>query len=100
MDWGVYPPGDGSGSKELVLCLERKGPKRVAYFDFSPDMKTGGHVANPVWWDGDPPKHIIHYRNNLTSPALPGQPPVMNKKGIDLWAADAKGNSWGINNWE
>ena len=88
------------GNKELVLYLERKGPKRVAYFDFAPDMKAGGHVANPVWWDGAPPFHIIHYRNNRTSKPVPGDPPVMNKTGIDLWAADAKGRPWGLNSWE
>ncbi len=83
----------------MVQRLEQKGPKRVACFDFAPDMKTGGHVGNPVW-EGTPPSHIIYYRNNRGSKTGPGQPPVMNKDGVDLWAADSKGRPWGINSWE
>lgn len=100
---GVFPPGDGAGSRDLVTFLERKGPKGVPYFDFSPDMKSGGHVINPVWGaDAESPKDVIHYRNNLDRCAVrfPGAPPVMHPKGVDLWASDGKGKPWGINSWE
>jgi hypothetical protein len=100
LDHGEYPPGDGAGSRELVQCLERKSPKGAPIFDFSADMKDGGHVANPVWYQGEPPRHILHYRNNRTSRPGPGQPPVMNKESFDLWTEDSKGNPWGVNNWE
>ncbi len=115
LDNAVYPPGDGSGSKDLVYYLEQKGPKRVPYFDFAPDMKSGGHVANPVWWDGAPPSHIIYYRNNVKPAGAapppaggggPGGPPVYAKSGVDMWCAgcnyDAafKESQWSINSWE
>jgi prepilin-type N-terminal cleavage/methylation domain-containing protein len=115
LDNAVYPAGDGSGSKDLVYYLEQKGPKRVPYFDFAPDMKSGGHVINPVWGpDASPPSHIIYYRNNVkpAGSAPPaggggaGGPPVYHKSGVDMWCAGCnfdpayKESAWSISNWE
>ncbi len=120
LDHAVYPPGDGSGSKDLVYYMEQKGPKRTPYFDFAPDMKQGGHVVNPVWPDGAPPSHIIYYRNNIKpGGAAPpgggggggggggaGGPPVYHKSGVDMWCAGCNfdaantASQWSISNWE
>jgi hypothetical protein len=75
----------------------------VPYFDFAPDMRTGGHVINPVWGpDGAPPADRVHYRNNrdFSGPPLPDQSPVMHRNGVDLWAADGAGHPWGVNSWK
>ena len=87
-DYGVYPPGDGSGSRELVECLSRKGPGNHKYFEFQQDLLNGGSVVNPVWSDGDPPANIIHYR----------YPGLVRPRRFDLWAANGSGDPMGINN--
>ncbi len=88
-DYGAYPPGGGSGSRELVEYLSRKGPRKHKYFEFQQDLLNGGSVLNPVWSDGDRPANIIHYR-------CPG---VFRPGRFDLWAADSSGDPMGINNW-
>ena len=117
LDNAVYPPGDGSGSKDLVYYLEQKGPKRSPYFEFAPDMKAGGHIINPVWPDGTPPSDKIYYRNNVKPGVAPpaggggagggaGGPPIYHKSGVDMWCAgcgfDAgiTQSQWSISNWE
>ncbi|HYE98269.1 MAG TPA: prepilin-type N-terminal cleavage/methylation domain-containing protein [Planctomycetota bacterium] len=109
---GVYPPGKGDGSKELVYYLEKKGPRNQPYFEFQADQKHEGNIVNPVWGhDGEPPSNIIKYRNNVATKGLApkgggGMPPIYNKTKFDMWAAgcDFKpGNEpslWSVNNWE
>jgi hypothetical protein len=50
LDCGVYPPGDGTGSRALVEALSRLGRgKRNPYFEFPADLlTTSGDVVNPV----------------------------------------------------
>src|SRR5262245_65735809 len=50
LDYAVYPPGKGQGSKDMVFALQKKGAKQMPYFDFQPDMLDGqaGNVVNPV----------------------------------------------------
>jgi prepilin-type N-terminal cleavage/methylation domain-containing protein len=113
-DFAVYPPGNGSGSKEMAYALTAKGPKKLPYFEFQPDMLFQGHVVNPVWGaEGEPPSHIIFYRNNRTTVLSTGAspvgapkpvsskdpksktgpqavlagPPVLKKSSFDMWAA-------------
>lgn len=110
---GVYPPGKGDGSKELVYYLEKNGPKNQPYFEFHDDQKIQGNIVNPVWGhDGEPPSNIIKYRNNIAvkGAAAPkgggGMPPVYNRTKFDMWAAGCDftpGNEqtlWSVNNWE
>jgi len=86
IDFGVYPPGDGSGSRTLVEWLRRTSPKRMRYFEFPPDLVTSsGDVINPVHAETE----VIRYR-------LPG---VHRPKKFDLWARDCKDNPEGLNNW-
>jgi type II secretion system protein G len=76
-DFAVYPPGKGDGSKELAHALTSKGARKLQYFEFIPDMLFNGHVINPVWGkDGEPPSHIIFYRNNQTTILSTGASPV------------------------
>lgn len=90
-DYGVFPAGDGRGSAGLVRCLRSSSPKRISYFEFTPDMLVDdGSVINPVWPGEPAPRSIIHYR-------FPG---MRNRNGPDLWAADCDGRADGINNWE
>jgi type II secretory pathway pseudopilin PulG len=88
-DYGAYPPGDGSGSKEVVSTLSKPGPKKAKYFEFVPELIRSGNIANPTWPDGDPPKDVIYYR-------CPG---IHRPTRFDLWAEDCQGNPEGINNW-
>lgn len=81
----MFPPGDGTGSRELVECLQRAGPKKAKYFEFLPELVRDGHVINPAW----PDEKIIYYR-------CPGK---IHTAGFDLWAEDTRGNPTGINNW-
>lgn len=83
--FGAYPPGDGSGSFPLVRCLNRPGPGKARYFDFTKQLLVEGHIANPV----DPEREILHYR-------FPG---VHRPKKFDLWARDGRGNPMGAHNW-
>ena len=113
-DNAVYPSGAGDGSKELVYALKQKGRKKMAYFEFQPDLLNGGNVVNPTWADGDPPNNIIYYRLNQKSSgsAPPGgaggggnQPPVMRQSRFDIWCAGCDYTSgvaatqWSVNNW-
>lgn len=115
LDWAVFPPGKGDGTKELAYYLQQKGPKKLAYFDFPQDMLSGGNVINPVYGDGDPPTNIIYYRNNAVTGSGSGgggggggggQPPVYHKSSFDMWCAGCnytganQTSAWSINNWE
>jgi hypothetical protein len=85
LDHERYPPGDGSGSTELVTCLRKPGAKKLPYMDLPSEMVDGGgNLLNPVRESG-----VIHYR-------CPG---LHNPKTFDLWCEDAKGRTDGINNW-
>ena len=107
-DHGHYPPGDGTGSRELARYLSRPGPKQLEYFWFSRDMLIDGDILNPVWPESGSPQDIIYYRNNVDSPQAvgPGQPPVYNRASVDLWAAGCSyhasdpSSAWQVNNWE
>lgn len=99
LDWGLYPPGCGHGSAGLVTALASQGPKRVAYFDFPPEMLAGGHVVNPVWEGREGGLGVIHYRNNLQPITCPHPPPIP-ASAFDLWAADRHGRRHAINSWE
>lgn len=80
-DFAVYPPGKGDGSKELAYHLTSKGPKKLPYFEFQPDMLFNGHVVNPVWGaEGEPPSHVIYYRNNQSTVLSTGASPIGAKK--------------------
>lgn len=68
-DNAVYPPGRGTGSKELAYHLQKKGAKTSGYFDFKGQLNEAGDVINPVWPDGEPPSNVLHYRNNVMTPA-------------------------------
>ncbi len=113
IDYGVYPPGDGTGTRTLVEALSRTGPKKQKYFEFPADLLNAGNVVNPVWADGDPTVAIIYYRLNQKSGAGAGGggggggsgPPTMRPSKFDIWcagcdhtAADSK-TQWSINNW-
>ena len=59
------PPGDGSGTRELVKALREEGPKKMPYMQISDEMLSPeGDFLNPVHADGESPINIIHYRNN------------------------------------
>ncbi len=95
LDWGVNSPGCGHGSAGLVRALSAAGPGRSPYFDFPPDMLSGGHVINPVWPDGEGGLGVIHFRNNLQPNTCP-HPPARPGSGFDLWAADGARRRHGI----
>lgn len=85
LDFAGFPPGDGSGTAELMRCLTRSRKPKGAYFEFSREELTSkGDVRNPV----DPDK-VIHYR-------CPG---LHRPASFDLWCEDADGHPDGINNW-
>jgi len=91
LDFAVYPPGKGDGSKELITALSQKGPKKLSYLELSPELLTNGHVMNPVFGgEGGPPVDLIYYRNNIARAGggnLAAAPPKFNKSSFDLWCA-------------
>ena len=109
IDYAVYPPGTGQGTKDLVTALSKSGPKKMKYFEFPPDLlKSDGNVVNPVWADGDPEVQIIYYRLNQKSgggsappPSGGGGgstvPPVMRQSKFDMWCAGCDYTSGGAN---
>jgi prepilin-type N-terminal cleavage/methylation domain-containing protein len=80
------PPGDGSGSRELVKALRSNGPKQMPFMDIRDDMVTPeGDLINPVHQD-----KVIHYRNNAGRKPGPdgvGRPGIATRRAYDLWAA-------------
>ena len=96
-DYAVYPPGRGDGTKDLQYYLTQKGPKRLSYFDFQPDMLDANlDIINPVYGpDGAPPTNKIYYRNNVAAipsgggmpPAQLGAMPVYKRNSFDIWCA-------------
>ena len=88
---GVEPPGDGSGSRDLLRALGEAGPKHAPYYLPGEDEVTpAGDLANPVHGaDAPAPLNAIHYRRNAGLPAgpRPGQPPVRRGVAFDLWCA-------------
>jgi prepilin-type N-terminal cleavage/methylation domain-containing protein len=106
LDWAVFPPGKGSGSKDMVSYLSKKGAKQLAYFEFPPEQLDNGNLINPVFGaEGDPPSNWIHYRNNVAGqtgsnrPAPgstgPGGAPYIHVNSFDIWCAgcDHSGSS-------
>jgi len=86
-----YPPGDGSGSRELVKALRQPGAKGLPTMDFKEDMLSPeGDLLNPAHPGGDGVTRIIYYRNNRgrkTGPDGVGRPGVSARRPYDLWAA-------------
>lgn len=109
-DHAVYPPGDGSGSRELASFLSRPGPKQLEYFTFSLEMLMNGDILNPVWPESGPPQNIVYYRNNIDPASAggggAGQPPVYNRASVDIWAAGCSftganpSTAWQVSNFE
>lgn len=115
-DYAVFPPGDGTGTKDVVSALSKPGPKKAKYFEFVPELLKTTNVINPTWPDGDPPIDIIYYRCNVKyagSGAPPSgggggggnQPSPMHQSGFDMWCAGCNYTSgvpttgWDVNNW-
>lgn len=91
LEYGEYPPGDGSGSASLYRALSRPGPQGKPFLHLQPEQLENGHVINPAK-DGE----IIFYRRNQPIAA----PDAKNKESFDIWGVDHLGNPEGINNWE
>lgn len=110
LDFAVYPPGKGVGSKDMAFYLQKKGARQLQYFEFNPEQLDDGNILNPVWGkDGEPPANWIHYRNNamMKLPAArgvqgaappkstgsaapvgaPGQAPILHPNSFDMWCA-------------
>jgi prepilin-type N-terminal cleavage/methylation domain-containing protein len=85
------PPGDGSGSRDLVKVLREPGPKGLPTMDVRDDMLSPeGDLLNVLHADREAPIHIIHYRNNRGRRAGPdgvGRPGISTRRPYDLWAA-------------
>jgi len=98
LDFAIYPPGKGSGSKDMVNYLSKKGAKQLTYFEFPPEMLDNGNVINPVFGvDGEAPSNWIHYRNNIAGQtgsnrptpgsSGPGGAPYVHVNSFDIWCA-------------
>jgi prepilin-type N-terminal cleavage/methylation domain-containing protein len=85
------PPGDGTGSRDLVKVLREPGPKGLPTMEIRDDMLSPeGDLLNVLHADREAPLHIIHYRNNLGRKPGPdglGRPGVSSRRPYDLWAA-------------
>lgn len=91
LDHGVYPPGDGRGSRGLVKALTEPGPKKSPAMPVREDMLTReGDFLNPVHHDREAPLNAIHYRNNAGRKPGPdgvGRPGIFPNREYDLWCA-------------
>jgi prepilin-type N-terminal cleavage/methylation domain-containing protein len=85
------PPGDGSGSRELVKLLRSPGAKGLPMMQIRDDMLSPeGDFLNVLHADREAPIHIIHYRNNRGRKPGPdgvGRPAISASRPYDLWAA-------------
>jgi len=85
------PPGDGSGSRELVNVLRAPGAHGLPVLQIRDDMLSReGDLLNVLHADREAPIHIIHYRNNRgrkPGPDGTGRPGVSARRPYDLWAA-------------
>ena len=85
------PPGDGSGSRELVKTLREPGPRHLPTMQIRDDMLSPeGDFLNVLHADREAPIHIIHYRNNRGRKRGAdgvGRPGISSSRPYDLWAA-------------
>ncbi|MBI2931039.1 MAG: prepilin-type N-terminal cleavage/methylation domain-containing protein [Planctomycetes bacterium] len=103
LDNNAYPP-DGGGafpSSKLALPLKSLGGKKVAYFEFQPDMLDSSNNIKSRVHDWD----TIRYRNNAVNyPGNQLDASAHNKSSIDLWCSDCSGTqvspNTNVNNWE
>lgn len=87
----TLPPGDGSGTRDLVKALRQPGAKKMPYMQIKADVLTAdGDLLNFVHSDAEKPVNIIHYRNNRgrrPGPDGVGRPGISSSRTYDLWAA-------------
>jgi hypothetical protein len=58
----IYPPGDGKGSRGLVLALsEQPSGRRLPFYEFGRDVLRDGHVINAMNPDAPSDAGILHY---------------------------------------
>ena len=85
------PPGDGSGSRDLVKVLREPGAKGLPILQIRDDMLSPqGDLLNGLHADREAPIHIIHYRNNRGRKPGPdgvGRPGISARRPYDLWAS-------------
>ncbi len=92
---GAFPPGDGTGSAELVRALSRPSKTGAPYVQFAPEMLTpDGDLRNPV----APRNCIIHYRWNPPTDRL--DTVAHNLGTFDLWCLGVDGRIDAVNNWD
>ena len=85
------PPGDGSGSRELVKVMREPGARGLPMMQIRDDMLSpDGDFLNVLHADREAPIHIIHYRNSRgrkPGPDGPGRPNISPRRPYDLWAS-------------
>ena len=87
--FGVYPPGDGSGSQGLVKALSQTKAGGDSFFPFSENMLKEGNILNPAV-DG-----ILYYQCD----AVPSATSNEKRYPFRIWGRDSKGDPTGINSW-
>ena len=96
-DFGIYPPGDGSGSKDLVTTLKSEGPRKQPYYEFKDDdIDSNGNLRSPVIIDD-----YFKYRENESKKTKTAD--MHRKNYYDIWLKSCKDNGVaedGINNWQ
>lgn len=86
-DHNVYPPGRGTGSRELALAISAPSRGGQIYVEFREgDLHPAtGDVLNPVHAARGLPEGIIYYRNNRAGGGVTVPPP--RSRNHDFWAA-------------
>ena len=90
VDMGSYPPGDGSGSDQLVLALSQPGGRNTPYVEWQPARLLNGHVKN-----GARPSEFLYYRRNFPYPTALAH----NRNTFDIWGTDCFGTPFALNNY-
>ena len=87
---GRFPPGDGSGSADLVRALREPSRTGLPYLDLPPEMLTpSGDIRNPL----DPGGGVIRYR--LDGCGTTGEEGC----GFEVWCDSSDGWEVGACEW-
>ena len=85
------PPGDGSGSRDLLKVLRAPGARGLPVLQIRDDMLSReGDLLNVLHADREAPIHMVHYRNNRgLKPGADGvgRPGISRLREFDLWCA-------------
>ena len=81
--WGIYPPGDGSGSRSLAQALQGGDPRgRPGEIFWGP--RGDGQVSNPFDPEALWPRGVVHYRRYPPRSTPPFTLSCIDDEGLEI----------------